>query len=125
MKVRILLILFLFSFLTGGIFAQSPPASHSAVLNWGYTQGSDLAVGFNVFRIVKGSTGNWILLNNSLVPVATTTYIDNTISTGVDYLYYVTAVDSSGNQSNPSSTWDSGVIPGPLAITGPITGTVH
>lgn len=106
--------------------AQNPPASHSANLAWTYTNGTaDPGVGFNVFRIVKGSSGSWTMLNTSPITLATTSYTDATVATGVDYLYYVTAVDAQGNQSNPSNTWDSGAVPGPLAVGSTLTGTVH
>lgn len=125
-KIKIGFLLFAIGLFSGSLFAQSPPASHSAVLSWqAYTQGTDQAVGFDVFRIVKGSSGNWTLLNSSPVAVNLTSYTDLTVSTGVDYLYYITAVDASGNQSNPSTTWDSGVVPGPLAVSGTLTGVVH
>jgi hypothetical protein len=52
-----------------------------------------------------------------------TTYTDTNVTSGQSYCYYVTASDSSGNQSSPSNTV-SGTVPGPVPPTG-LTATAN
>lgn len=84
--------------------------THEIDIAWAYTQGSDPATGFYVFIEQQGQT-KFTQLNTAQVPVATTAYSDCSIGGGYSYSYYVTAVDAQGNQSQPSGTWVSPVVP--------------
>lgn len=107
----------------GAAHAQQPPASHAAVLTWQYTNGTvDPAVGFNVYRAPKG--GTYSKLTSTPLSLSTMTYTDP-VGTGVDYLYYVTAVDAQGKESDPSNVWESGAVPGPLGVGNTLTGSVN
>lgn len=66
---------------------------------------SDPVVGYNVYRSTGG--GAFQLLN----PVVTTrvSFVDNNVQNGVSYGYYVTSVDSAGNESAPSNTWSAAI----------------
>jgi fibronectin type 3 domain-containing protein len=66
---------------------------------------SDPVVGYNVYRSTSG--GGFRLLNAVVnVPV---TFVDNNVQNGVSYAYYVTSVDSTGNESSPSNTWSAAI----------------
>lgn len=97
--------------------------SHKVVLTWSYTQGSDAATGFYVFREASGAT-TYTQLNATAIPVGTLTYTDSTVSASTTYLYYVTAVDANGNQSAPSNTYTAAVPGNPAAPTS-LTGSVQ
>jgi hypothetical protein len=70
---------------------------------------SDIA-GYNVFRSTDPDLpkASWTKLNQSLI--TRTTYLDDRVETGKRYYYYITAVDTAGNESPPSET-DSEVVP--------------
>ena len=66
---------------------------------------SDPVVGYNVYRSTSG--GGYRLLNAVVnVPV---TFVDNNVQNGISYAYYVTSVDSAGNESSPSNTWSAAI----------------
>lgn len=76
-------------------------------LNWDApASSSDPVVGYNVYRSAAG--GAFQLLNP--VVTAAISFVDNNVQNGVNYSYYVTSVDSAGNESAPSNTW-SAMIP--------------
>lgn len=85
-----------FSLLSIGALAASTP--HSITVNWTYTQGADLATGFNVYRGTAAG-GPYTKLNAAPVPVATLTYIDTSGAGGTTYFYVVTAADAAGFES--------------------------
>ncbi|HSE22231.1 MAG TPA: hypothetical protein VLB68_11265 [Pyrinomonadaceae bacterium] len=70
---------------------------------------ADIA-GYNVFRSTDPDLpkASWTKLNQSLL--TRTTYLDDRVETGKRYYYYITAVDTAGNES-PASETDSEVVP--------------
>ncbi|WP_144393796.1 endonuclease [Pleionea sediminis] len=85
------------------------------VLNWTANQEEDLA-GYNVYRAAEGQS--FSLLNSALIE-GTTTYSDSTAELGVAYQYYVTAVDTSSNESSASDTISASIVDNaPAQITG-------
>jgi hypothetical protein len=86
--------------------AQPQAAPYSVVLTW--TASTSVVSCYNVYR----STSS---VFNDIAPCITPlTYTDTTVVASQTYQYYVTAVDSSGNESVPSATVVA-VIPGPPA----------
>jgi hypothetical protein len=71
---------------------------HFVSLAWSET--SSGVVGYNVYSNTQPS-GPAIKLTST--PVGTTAYTDNTVQSGQTYYYWVTALDSSGNESAYSS----------------------
>jgi hypothetical protein len=69
-------------------------------LNWTANTEPDLA-GYNVYRS-SSATGTFTKLNSS--PVTTNTYTNSSLTSGSTWYYYVTAVDTSNNQSAASNT---------------------
>jgi fibronectin type 3 domain-containing protein len=59
-------------------------------------------IGYNIFRTTDSQTPpeRWQKLNG--VPLSATSYQDTKVESGQRYYYYVVAVDSAGNQSQPS-----------------------
>lgn len=66
--------------------------------------------GYNVFRSTDPNLpkGSWTKLNQALL--TRTTYLDERVETGKRYYYYITAVDTAGNEGPPSET-ASEVVP--------------
>ena len=71
---------------------------HFVSLAWSET--SSGVVGYNVYSSTQPS-GPYSRLNTA--PVATMAYTDNTVQSGQTYYYWITALDSSGNESAFSS----------------------
>lgn len=69
-------------------------APHSVALNW--TASSGLTTGYYVYRSVQ-TGGGYSKLNS--MPVAATTYTDDTVQSGLTYYYVTTAVNSAGVES--------------------------
>ncbi len=71
---------------------------------WNAITDSDLA-GYNIYRSQQ-SNGPWINLNREkgLINKIVLNYLDKSVDEAVEYYYQVTAVDTSGNESNPSNT---------------------
>ena len=67
---------------------------HFVSLAWSET--SSGVVGYNVYSSTQPS-GPYSRLNTA--PVATMAYTDNTVQSGQTYYYWITALDSSGNES--------------------------
>jgi fibronectin type 3 domain-containing protein len=82
--------------------------SHWVDLNWDAGTGSGV-VGYNVYRL-SVSGGPYSKINSALD--ASTTYTDNTVTSGQTYYYVTTAVDGSGNESGYSNQVRA-VIPTP------------
>jgi hypothetical protein len=78
---------------------------HLVSLSW--SESSTGVVGYNVYSSTQAS-GPLTKLNAALV--GTTAYTDNTVQSGQTYYYWVTAVDSSGDES-PYSSDVSATIP--------------
>jgi hypothetical protein len=74
------------------------PGDNTMGLNW--DDNSPAPSGYNVYRGLSAS-GPWKKLNTPLVAVSA--YTDSTAVNGTLYYYYVTAVDSSGNESLASA----------------------
>ncbi len=72
--------------------------SGNVSLDWFNNTESDLA-GYNVYRAASG--GSFVKVNNALVSASA--YVDSTVAASTTYLYRVTAVDNSGNESSFSS----------------------
>jgi hypothetical protein len=87
---------------TIGIGLNGTGSSYSVSLTWAAPSGaSDQVVGYNIYR-ATGSSSTYVKLNSSVnAPVV---FSDATVATGASYDYYVTSVDSSGNESVPSNT---------------------
>jgi fibronectin type 3 domain-containing protein len=79
---------------------------HSITLSWTITQGSDPAVGVNVWRGTV-SAGPYTKLNATPIPITTFTYADTTGVGGTLYYYVATTVDAMGITS-PNSNQVSG-----------------
>jgi fibronectin type 3 domain-containing protein len=58
-------------------------------------------VGYNVYRRT-GTTGNFAQINSALD--GSTAYTDTSVADGVTYYYQTTAVNSSNEESAPSTT---------------------
>jgi len=69
-------------------------------LAWDSNSEEDLA-GYNIYRSISGGGVSFHKLNNTVV--TDSTYVDDTIVTGLNYYYAVTAVDNSGNESGYSN----------------------
>ncbi len=82
--------------------------AHSVNLSWN-ADGSPNVSGYNVYRRT-GNSGSYTKINSSLVPA--TAYTDSGVSDGTTYYYETTAVNSSGQESVPSSPVQA-VIPPP------------
>jgi hypothetical protein len=77
-------------------------------LNWEAPESTSVTVvGYNVYRAISG-TSSYSIVNPSLD--ASTNYTDTTVVNGSSYMYYVVSVDSIGNQSAPSGTFNA-IIP--------------
>jgi fibronectin type 3 domain-containing protein len=63
--------------------------------------GTDPVTGYNIYR-ETGTSSTYVKLN--LAVNAPVSFADPTIVAGLTYDYYVTSVDSSGNESTPSNT---------------------
>lgn len=89
---------------------------HSISLSWTYTQGADIATGFNIYRAAVTS-GPYTKLNAAAVPVASLSFTDSTAVAGTKYFYIVTAVDAAGFETQ-SSEVSATMLPSPLAPAG-------
>jgi hypothetical protein len=76
--------------------------SYQVRLTWEAPSTSAVSIaGYRVFRATGGSS-YYGLLNDS--PDPDTTYTDETVQSGADYVYYVETVDAAGVSSAPSKT---------------------
>ncbi len=71
---------------------------HLVTLNWNAS--TSQVIGYNIYRSTT-TTGNFTLLNTSLIP--STSYVDQAVQSGYTYYYYATAVDSQHNESVASN----------------------
>jgi hypothetical protein len=81
------------------------PISHSVTLSW--TASTSTVSGYNVYRSTV-SGGPYTKVNSTLI--ATTSYTDSTVQSGLTYFYVVTSVDSS-NVESAFSTQVTATIP--------------
>lgn len=97
--------------------------AHNITVSWTYTQGSDIATGFNVYRgTVSG--GPYSKLTATPLSIATLTYADTSGTGGTTYYYVVTAVDATGSES-ANSAQASAVFLGNPAIPAGVTAVAH
>jgi hypothetical protein len=82
--------------------------AHTVNLSWN-ADGSPNVTGYNVYRRV-GTSGGYTRINSALISV--TSYTDTSVSDGTTYYYETTAINSSGEESVPSSAVQA-VIPPP------------
>ena len=89
-------------------FAPSPPSGLSVAgspgrlsIFFAANSESDVA-GYNIFRSTDPNLpkGNWTKLNPALL--TRTSFVDDKVETGKRYYYYLIAVDTTGNISQPS-----------------------
>jgi fibronectin type 3 domain-containing protein len=71
---------------------------HHIDITWTYVQGTDLAVGFNVYRSTT-TGGPYAKLNATPLTLATLLYQDFSGTGNIKYFFVVTAVDISGIES--------------------------
>ena len=90
------------------VFPPAPPsaitiaASPKAIsIFFAFNQESDIA-GYRIFRSEDGELdkSKWLELSKS--PIKTTTFQDESVTAGKTYFYFILAVDSVGNLSDPS-----------------------
>lgn len=77
-------------------------APHSIDLAWSYTQGTDVATGFNVYRSTL-TGGPYTKLTSAPLAVSQLSFSDTTGTGGTKYFYVITAVDSLGAESANSN----------------------
>ncbi len=76
-------------------------AAHQVSLTWAAPANSPAGVsGYNVYRAAAGST-SFVRLNASAD--AQTAYLDQAVTAGASYSYYVKSVDAAGVESSPSN----------------------
>jgi hypothetical protein len=79
-------------------------------IDWLLNAESDI-MGYDIYRFQPAdSTGTLRRLNVSLIKANTHLFTDNRMEKNVDYRYYLTAVDSTGNISEPSVSYDGKFI---------------
>jgi len=85
----------------GGLTAVASPTPLRMSIFFAANQERDVA-GYNLFRSTDASLPKeqWTKLNRDLLE--RTTYQDEAVKSGQKYYYYVTAVDTAGNESRPS-----------------------
>ena len=97
-----------------GLVATAAPGDTEVTLDWADNSESDLD-GYNVYRS-ESMGGPYSQINRSLV--ATSGYIDNTVTELVTYYYVVKAVDSGSNESGYSNEDSATPDWAPVAPTG-------
>lgn len=73
----------------------------SVKISWLANLEDDLK-GYTIYRSQKGDSANFKKMNNDLLSPKTLFYVDKSIQPDVDYYYYLTATDSTGNTSEKS-----------------------
>jgi hypothetical protein len=87
---------------TIGLSGTGETALYKVELSWDAPSGSAVpVVGYNTYRSHSGST--YQQLNTSID--TQTTYVDNTVQSGLSYNYIVESVDASGAESVPSNVF--------------------
>lgn len=85
-----------------GLQVTDPGTGRTLLLSWSASPASDLA-GYFVYRI---STVGGEFLRVNPTSITETTYADTGLTDGIRYRYRITAADTSGNQSAPSTDVD-------------------
>lgn len=79
--------------------------AHNVVLNW--KASVTTGVSYNIYRASTLGGGTYVLLNTQ--PLSTLSYTDSTVRSGNSYVYAVTAMDASGNQSSFSNSVNAAI----------------
>ncbi len=88
--------------LSGNGVAQIVQLAQVVQLSWQPPATSDTTIaGYRIYRAIDG-VAQFQLLNTSLT--GNTDFADGTVQTGQTYNYYVTSVDTAGEESTPSNT---------------------
>lgn len=82
-----------------GLSVDDPWSGDELVLSWQRNTEEDLA-GYNLYRSGTGAADDFEKVNDKLIK--DTMYADDGLKQGKTYHYYLTAVDTSGNESQPS-----------------------
>ena len=100
-----------------GIVVAFPQTPHSITIAWSYTQGTDPATGFFVYR---GTTtgGPYTQLNATALPATAVSYVDTTGTAGTKYFYVVQAVDALGDLSGNSAEASASFLGNPSVPAG-------
>ena len=99
-------------------------STHNVTVAWTYTQGTDLATGFNVYRATVAG-GPYAKLTASPLALNVLSFQDFTGSGGTKYFYIATAVDISGIESvNSNEVSAVFIASSPNAPTN-VTATAH
>ena len=88
----------------------------TVTLQWDYSQNSDPAVGFNLYKQTAVSgvcTATFSKVNTALLPLTPLMYADSAVQVGTTYCWQVTSVDAKGGESVPSNTLIFPVLPPP------------
>jgi fibronectin type 3 domain-containing protein len=72
---------------------------NTIIIEWIPNKDADLN-GYNIYR--SQNSKEYAKLNQQAIPLNETNYKDGTVNSGSTYYYYLTAVDSAGNESQPS-----------------------
>src|SRR4029077_8061799 len=98
--------------------AMARAQSHSVSLSWVPAQQPD-GIAIASWNVLRRTAGGGPYDQITSVPVDTTTYTDDSISSGQNYFYVVQAVDTSGDVSADSSETQAviPIAPPPLAIS--------
>ena len=108
----------------GAIAPIAAQTAHFITVAWTYTQGTDLATGFNVYRSTT-TGGPYAKLTTTPLSLTTLSYQDTGGNGGTKYYYVVTAIDSGGVESvNSSEASATFIASSPNAPTG-ATATAH
>jgi hypothetical protein len=86
--------------------SASPPLPYQVVLNWTETNGNQTG-----FRIERLDGGAWTF--NGTAGAAVTTFTDESVACGQDYLYRVWAYNSDGDSPSPSNSAAASILPCP------------
>ncbi|MGB2603733.1 MAG: fibronectin type III domain-containing protein, partial [Candidatus Sulfotelmatobacter sp.] len=86
----------------------APAPVHTVSLSWNASTSPNIT-GYNIYRRT-GTSGSFTKINSSLN--ATTSYVDTAVTDGQTYYYETTALNSSDEESAPSSAV-AAAIPAP------------
>ena len=105
-------------------FSAAAQAAHFITVAWTYTQGTDLATGFNVYRSTT-TGGPYAKLTTVPLSISTLSYQDSTGNGGTKYFYVVTAIDSLGAESANSNETSATFISSVPNVPAGATATAH
>ena len=103
------------------IWAQ---AAHSITVAWSYVQGTDPAVGFNVYRATV-TAGPYTKVSTTVLAITTLSFSDTVGVGGTKYFYVVDAQDMAGVHSAYSGEASATFIATSPNVPAGITATAH